>query len=117
MDVHEELIKECKVLVAGNVAQKVSGLKAHSFDKSDTEQAYALARKITFEGLEALHGMPKKASEEMLTQAVELLKTYQADVAKLLVQHKKALTALSEELLTKKILTGAEVAAIVEANK
>ncbi len=117
MEIHEELVKECKVLVAGNVAQKVSGLKAHSFDKSDTEQAYALARKITFEGLEALHGMPKKASEEMLTQAVELLKTYQADVAKLLLQHKKALTALSEELLNKKILTGAEVAAIVEANK
>ncbi len=114
MDVQEELIKQCKILVAGNIAQKVSDLKEHAFDKKDKEEAYALARKITFEGLEALHGISEKATEKLLTQALELLTSYESEVKTLLIQHKKALNALTAELLKNKILTGEEVATIIE---
>ena len=117
MEVHEELIKQCKILIAGNVAQKVSNLDQHVFDKKDKEEAFALARKITFEGLEVLQGMPKKASEELLTEAVTLLKTYEHEVSKLLTDNKKALNALSKELLEKKILTAQEVSEIIAAHK
>lgn len=114
MDVQEELIKQCKILIAGNIAQKVSDLKEHAFDKKDKEEAYALARKITFEGLEALHGISEKATEKLLTQALELLTSYESEVKTLLIQHKKALNALTAELLKNKILTGEEVATIIE---
>ncbi len=114
MDVHEELIKQCKILIAGNIAQKVSDLKEHSFDKKDKEEALAIARKISFEGLELLQGLPKETTEKLLLQAFNLLASYENEVKTLINQNKKALHALTEALLQKKILKADEITTIIE---
>ncbi len=117
MEVHEELIKQCKIFVAGNIAQKVSPLKEHSFDKLDQEEALALARKITFEGRDNVQGLSKKDRENLLEQAFITMKTYEQEVTMLLNQNKGALTALTKTLLEKKIMTRAEVEAVIAAHQ
>lgn len=110
LDLHsqEELSKQCKILLAGNIAQKVAGLESCTFDKNDKQEAFMLAKQIVLEGLDA-KTLSKDIANEKLTQAYRLLEKYEEDVTTLLTAHKSWITATTEALQKRKTLSVGEV--------
>ncbi len=104
----EELVKQCKILLAGNVAQKVFGLTSCAFDKNDKQEAFALAKRIVFEGLDPKE-IAKEIREAKLAAAYRLLEQYESEIEKLLEKNKKDLATIVELLKNRKTISAVEI--------
>lgn len=103
----EELIKQCKILLAGNVAQTVYGLESCTYDKQDKQEAFKLAKQITFKGLD-----PKEVSrsvrEAKLTEAYKMIEQFELEVTNLLTANKAWLERSVQALQDRKTLSVGE---------
>lgn len=109
----EEKIKECKILLAGMIAEKVLlGSCGHSYHTNDKQEALDLVKSMVFEGLHP-QTMPKEVQLKYFEQALTQLKQYEHEVEALLVQHKDALATLAHNLVTYKTLSEADVTACI----
>ncbi len=104
----EELVKQCKILLAGNVAQKVFGLTSCAFDKNDKQEAFTLAKRIVFEGLDPKE-IAKEIREAKLAAAYRLLEQYESEIEKLLEKNKKDLATIVELLKNRKTISAVEI--------
>jgi cell division protease FtsH len=104
----EEMVKQCKILLASNAAQRVHGLTSCAFDKFDKQEAFNLARAIIFEGLDAKE-MAKEIRNQKLTQAYRLLEQYEAEMEALLTEHKQDLALIIQALQKHKTLSVGQI--------
>lgn len=104
----EELIKQCKILLASNAAQRVYGLESCAYDKFDKQEAFNLAKSIIFEGLDAKE-MAKEIRNNKLTEAYRLIEKYEAEMEALLVSRKQDLTLIIQALQKHKTLSVGQI--------
>lgn len=104
LESQDELKKQCKILLAGNIAQTVYGLKSRTYDKNDKQEAFKIAKQIAFEGLEQKE-IAKVIREEKLTQAYRLIEQYEREIAIELAEHTPWLKAAVKALQHHKVLS------------
>lgn len=104
----DELKKQCKILLAGNIAQTVYGLSSPSYDKQDKQEAFKLAKQIVLEGLDQKE-IAKAIREEKLTEAYRLVEQYEYEIAQQLEEHKGWLVATTQALQERKTLSVGEL--------
>ena len=109
-----QVLKEVTLLLAGFAAEELllgpCGFTCH---KTDRDKAYKLIEGLIFGGI-AHEALPKTIREELKTKAYTLLKQCQENAMKILVDHRDALVAITDELLKKKILNDKEIQAIIK---
>ena len=116
LDPQAEMIHECKILLAGNIAQRVYGLSSISYDKFDKQAAFELAKKIVLEGLDVKE-MSDSIKEEKLTQAFRLIEAYEKEIDGILTRHKDALTRIVVLLQKHKTITAQAVHEAISNSK
>ena len=104
----DEMIKQCKILLASNAAQRVHGLASCAFDKFDKQEAFNLAKTIIFEGLDAKE-MAKEIRNQKLTQAYRLIEQYEAEMEALLTERKQNLAHIIQALQKHKTLSVGQI--------
>ena len=112
----EEMIKQCKILLASNAAQRVHGLASCAFDKFDKQEAFNLAKTIIFEGLDAKE-MAKEIRNQKLTQAYRLLEQYEAEMEALLTERKQDLAHIIQALQKHKTLSVGQINELLATSK
>ncbi len=109
----EEKIKECKVLLAGIVAERILfGSCGHSYGTNNKQKALNLIKSLVFEGLH-VKTMPKKIQLEYFQKALALLKQCEEEIEELLVKHKTKLQAIADSLQKYKTLSAKRVKEIL----
>lgn len=104
----DELKKQCKILLAGNIAQSVYGLPSPAYDKIDKQEAFRLAKQIVFEGLDQKE-VAKTIREEKLTEAYRLVEQFEREIAQELDESKTWLIATTQALQERKTLSVGEL--------
>jgi SpoVK/Ycf46/Vps4 family AAA+-type ATPase len=104
----DELKKQCKILLAGNVAQIVFGLPSPTYDKIDKQEAFKIAKEIMFEGLDQKE-IAKSIREEKLTQAYRLVEQLEKEIATDLEEQKEWLVSITQALQARKTLSVGEL--------
>lgn len=108
------IINEAMVLIAGFAAEELllgpCGFTCHGQDR---ERAFQLIKKLIFGGINPL-SLPKVTREKLMLKAHDILQKCHEDAMKLLIEHKEALIALTDELLKKKIMSAKEIQAIID---
>jgi|GEM_PF-3415566 len=100
----DELVKQCKILLASSAAQRVYGLSSCAFDKIDKQEAFNLAKTIVLEGLDPKE-MAKDIRNQKLTEAYRLIEKYEAEMEALLTTHKENLVKIIKGLQHHKTLS------------
>lgn len=108
----QELLKRCKIILAGNAAQIVAGLD-QCVDHTDRKKAFELAKKITLGGLDA-RDMSRSTSDEQLTQAWALLTATEKEVLALLTPYKASIEKIADALQQYKTLTASQIKKLME---
>lgn len=108
LESQDELKKQCKILLAGNIAQTVYGLPSPSYDKLDKQEAFKLAKQIVFEGLDQKE-IAKAIREDKLTQAYRLVEQYEREIGAELEDNKAWLIATTQALQERKTLSIGEL--------
>lgn len=112
----DEKIKECKILLAGMIAERIIlGACGHSYHTNDKQEALDLVKSLVFEGLHP-QTMPKELQLKYFEKALEELKQYEVETEALLMQHKAALQGIAHDLVEFKTLSERDVKAILEKN-
>ncbi len=112
----DEMIKQCKILLASNAAQRVYGLTSCAFDKFDKQEAFNLAKAIIFEGLDAKE-MAKEIRNQKLTQAYRLLEQYETEMEALLTERKQDLAHIIQALQKHKTLSVGQINELLATSK
>jgi len=103
-DTYQDLISELKICLAGHVIEKILfGGTSFSYHAHDTEEAFDLAKRIAFNGMQEKN-MPKAIKEKKLIEAYELVQKYESEVTELLTKHKEELIMLTNILFDEKTL-------------
>ncbi|MFT6765269.1 MAG: ATP-dependent Zn protease [Alteromonas naphthalenivorans] len=108
LESQDELKKQCKILLAGNVAQTVFGLPSPSYDKVDKQEAFKIAKDIVFEGLDQ-KDVAKATREDKLTQAYRLVEQYEREIAVELTEQLTWLVNTTTALQDRKTLSIGEL--------
>ncbi len=111
----DERIKECKVILAGTVAQKVLGLPEIVYTE-DEQQALMIANEIVFKGLNPQQ-LPESIRKAKELEAYNLVETYRKEVEALLRENKDALESIVESLQELRIVRFIDVKKSIELNK
>jgi ATP-dependent Zn protease len=112
----DELVKQCKILLASNAAQRVYGLTSCAYDKFDKQEAFTLAKTIIFEGLDAKE-MAKEIRNTKLTDAYRLLEKYEAEMETMLIARKQDLTLIIQALQKHKTLSVGQINELLTAQQ
>jgi len=113
----EELLAECKVCLAGHIAELLLlGSASGTYHHHDKPQALAIARFIQLGGLDK-DSLPKEIYNEKLKKAYETLEQCEHEVHELLSSHIDDLKAIQHALLEKETLTVEEVSNILQLEK
>ena len=105
----EEKLMLCKVLLAGEIAEKMLlGTSGSSYNSNNKQTALNIIQSIVFEGLDKAQ-LPKQRYQELLKEALSLLKTCEKEITTLLEKHKEQLTLIVKALKEYKSLSGEEV--------
>lgn len=111
----DELLKTCKLHLAGIVAEELMlGSASHTCNKDAMSSALEIAKIIVFEGLKESH-MPQEEINRRFQKALQLIETGKKEVRTLLTANKPKLTALIAKLQEQKELSKEEVLAAIEA--
>jgi len=108
LESQDELKKQCKILLAGNIAQTVYGLPSPCYDTIDKQEAFKLAKQIVFEGLDQKE-VAKAIREEKLTHAYRLIEQYEREIAAELEDNKAWLLDATQALQERKTLSVGEL--------
>ena len=94
---HEELIIQCKIDLAGHVAEKLLlGSTGYTYHRHDNQKALAMAKYIMFKGMKETE-LPK-AQCAKLQEAYELLERCEKEVTELLAGHKEKIETTAQAL-------------------
>ena len=106
----------CKLLVAGNMAQKVMLGKKSTYGQEERQQALEVAEKICLDGLKA--DKLGKTNEDLFKQeALKTLVACEADVEKLLRENKDKISLIAHELKKKLFLTAQDIKQLLAAHE
>lgn len=107
------IINEAITLIAGFAAEELllgsCGFTCHSQNR---DRAFQLIKGLAFGGINP-DSLPKSVREGLKLKAHNMLQKCHEDAMQLLQDHKEALTALVDELITKRIMTDKEVQAVI----
>lgn len=94
-----EKIKQCKIALAGHVAEKIMlGTCGYSYHAQDKQLALDIAKSLTLEGIDPT-SLSEADREKRLHTAHELLNSCEQEITKLLAEHHKELTAAMNALI------------------
>lgn len=113
---HTEAINDCKIELAGHVAEKILlGGSSYSYHGNDEEKAFGIAVKMVARGVN-IHHIPSdmECKNKYFNEANALLRQFEKEVTELLTAHKDALAHIARELKTHKDLTGAQIEQIIK---
>lgn len=106
----EDRLKEAKVLLAGNIAEKlVLGECGYSYRPEDRQRALDIIKKVVFGGLD-VEKLPKTTRDTYLEEALRLLSTCEQEVQKLLEQQREKLLLIADNLKKHLTLTRQQIA-------
>ncbi len=115
LETHEELINAIKIKLAGHIAQEiVCGTQSANYRANAKNEAYKLARKVIFAGVDETV-LPKNVINELKQATHALVKKCENEVRALLVDHKDNLLALTEKLVKEQIVTGQAITKLISA--
>jgi ATP-dependent Zn protease len=108
------IINEAITLIAGFAAEELllnsRGFTCHP---QSHDRAFKIITDLMFGGLNP-DTLPKEVTQQLKLQAYNTLKKCHEDAMLLLQNHKDALVALTDELMTKQIMTDKEVQAVID---
>lgn len=108
------IINEAMTLIAGFAAEELllnsRGFTCHP---QSHDRAFKIITDLVFGGLNQ-ESLPKEVNQQLKLQAYNMLKKCHEDAMQLLQTHKDALVALTDELMTKQIMTDKEVQALID---
>lgn len=104
---NDELLKECKIALAGMIGQEVLGLKEIAIEE-DILHAFKLAQKIVFQGIDGAM-LPKAVLEEKHAEVYNLIQKCKMEVRSLLLSKKADLEKLVDLLQKRKTLRLSDV--------
>ncbi len=107
----QELLKQCKIILAGNAAQLVAGVD-QCVDHADRKKAFEISKNIILGGIEA-RDMSRSSSDEQLTQAWALLTATEKEVLALLTPYKATIEKIADALQKHKTLTVSQIKALM----
>jgi len=109
----DELLRMCKVHVAGIVAEEiVFGSASHTCNQDAMTRALEIAKKLAFESMKE-ESLPKHEHQKRFDQAIQLVHTCKQEVRALLQQHQDKLFMLIAALKERKQLNRTQVTAII----
>ncbi len=108
------IINEAITLIAGFAAEELllnsRGFTCHP---QSHDRAFKIITDLIFGGLNP-ETLPKEVNQQLKLQAYNILKKCHEDAMQLLKDHKDTLVALTDELMTKQIMTDKEVQAVID---
>lgn len=110
---HNMLINECKVLLAGPIAEKMLLGHASSYHQYERAQALDIVQNIVFNGISPSK-LSKTERETLLKKVHQLIIDLERQIEGMLKESKSVLTALSNALKKNKTLSSVEVLEIVK---
>lgn len=113
IETREDLIKQCKVALAGHIAEElVVGSCGYTYHKADRQMALAIAKSLVFKGLNE-DSLSKKKRNELLEKADDLVEHCEKEVKELLEQHTTELNAIIKALIEKNTLSHRELRTLI----
>jgi len=113
----EELIKQCKVTLAGHAAERIIlGECSYSYHAHDRKIALETAQSIIIGGLD-LAQLPKKIKDDYLRESYNLMKTCEQEIEQLLLENKEELVKLAQMLKEKGTLGIREINSLFDDQK
>ncbi|MCX5925693.1 MAG: AAA family ATPase [Candidatus Dependentiae bacterium] len=110
----DEQLKQCKIKVAGVVAEElILGSASNSCHPKDMAEAFDIAKALTFEGIKEAH-LSKSECDRRSSEALAIVENCKKDVRALLTANKDKLTKLISALQEKKQLSRDEVLAVIK---
>jgi ATP-dependent Zn protease len=104
IETREEKIKQCKVVLAGYVAEKILlGSCGYGYHAHDKQIALNIAKAIVSANID-LAGLPRKIRDRYFDEAFALLTTCEQEITQLLEEHRSELEAVVNELIEKETL-------------
>jgi len=107
------IINEATTLIAGFAAEELllgsCGFTCHSQNR---DRAYQLIKNLAFGGINP-KSLPKSVREGLKLKTHNMLQKCHEDAMQLLTEHKEALIAIVDELITKRIMSDKEVQAVI----
>ncbi len=104
----EELIKQCKVLLAGRIAQKIVLGTASNYNAHDQEHALTLTKRIALEGMNP-EQLTRQQLNKVCDKALALLEQCEQEVTALLEANRATLEHLAQALESHETLTAQQV--------
>ena len=118
IDTLESLITQCKVNLAGDVAEKVlRGSCGYSYNLDNRYHALNTALHIASNGLYSNSFLSEEKKNEMRDAAYNMLQQYEKELIKLFEQKKKHLKLLVDVLMEYKDLDGGTIEQIVQLSE
>ncbi|HEX2977971.1 MAG TPA: AAA family ATPase [Candidatus Babeliales bacterium] len=95
---HDELIAQCKIDLAGHVAEKlILGNSGYTYHRHDNQKALAMAKYIVFKGIKESE-LPKEQCKKLQEEAYQLMNRCEKEVSDLLMQHKDKIEITAQAL-------------------
>ena len=110
----EDQLKECKIYLAGHIAQKLLLNKAYDFKKSDKRKAFLLMQKFINDGLRT-EDLTKEAARINEQKAMEMLKQFETEIEKLLLDNITSLNKINEQLKANLTLNEKELTELLKS--
>jgi len=111
----EELIKQCKVMLAGHIAEQLLlDNCSYSYHAEDRQRALKMAQSIIIGGL-SLDQLPKDIKNKYLTETYNLMTQCEQEVEVLLKEHRDDLANLASTLKEKGTLGISEINTILNS--
>ncbi len=113
LESREDRLNECKVLVAGNIAEKLLlGSCGFSYRPGDHQKAFDIIKQLVFTGIK-MEDLSKNLKNQYLDDCHNLLKQCEQEVTEILTQNLDKLKALSTELKKHKTLTAEQIKTVI----
>jgi ATP-dependent Zn protease len=117
LNTQEEKINQVKILLAGNVAEKiVFGSTSFSYHRDDKQQALNILKGIVYQGIKP-EELSKSMNNKKLDEACAWLEKIEAEVTQLFEKRKDELMVITQVLQHLKSLTSDEIDMILEYRK
>jgi cell division protease FtsH len=111
---HDDLIAQCKIDLAGHVAEKLLlGNTGYTYHRHDNQKALAMAKYITFRGMKESE-LPKEQCKKLQQDAYQLMQQCEAEVSELLSKHKDKIQTTAQALEKYLSLNGFHLELIME---
>ena len=113
----EQTITQCKILLAGHIAESIILGTRSSYHENDYSKALEKAQEIMFNGIKPKK-LPDDITEQLGKQAYELLQKCEGELFELLTEHKDKLAAIAQALQREQTLSIADIEVIIaQCNK